>query len=49
MFKRELKEAGVLMIKWILGAVNEADIFAKNLDGPTVYSPAMHQGLHRRN
>jgi hypothetical protein len=34
-FLRELKEAGVLVIKWILGAVNEADIFTKNLDGPT--------------
>ncbi len=34
-FLRELKEAGVLMIKWIAGAVNEADIFTKNLDGPT--------------
>jgi hypothetical protein len=34
-FLRELKEAGVLVIKWILGAVNEADIFTKNLDGST--------------
>jgi hypothetical protein len=34
-FLRELKEAGVLVIKWIAGAVNEADIFIKNLDGPT--------------
>jgi hypothetical protein len=33
-FLRELKEIGVLVIKWILGAVNEADIFTKNLDGP---------------
>jgi hypothetical protein len=33
-FLRELKEAGVLVIKWIAGAVNEAYIFAKNLDGP---------------
>jgi hypothetical protein len=32
-FLRELKEAGVLMIKWIAGAVNEVDIFTKNLDG----------------
>jgi hypothetical protein len=31
---RELKEARVLVIKWIAGAVNEADIFTKNLDGP---------------
>jgi hypothetical protein len=34
-FLRELKEDGVLVIKWIAGAVNEADIFTKNLDGPT--------------
>ena len=33
-FLRELKEAGILAIKWIAGAVNEADIFTKNLDGP---------------
>ncbi len=35
MFLRELKEASVLVIKWIAGAVNEADIFTKNLDGLT--------------
>jgi hypothetical protein len=34
-FLRELKEACVLVIKWIAGAVNEADIFTKNPDGPT--------------
>jgi hypothetical protein len=34
-FLRELNEAGVLVIKWILEAVNKADIFTKNLDGPT--------------
>jgi hypothetical protein len=34
-FLRELKETGVLVIKWISGAVNEADIFTKNLDEPT--------------
>jgi hypothetical protein len=33
-FLRELKVAGVLVIKWIADAVNEADIFTKNLDGP---------------
>ncbi len=33
-FLRELKKAGVLVIKWIAGAVNEADIFTKNSDGP---------------
>jgi hypothetical protein len=35
LFLREPKEADVLVIKWIAGAVNEADIFTKNLDGPT--------------
>jgi hypothetical protein len=35
-FLRELKEAGVLVIKWVADAVNEADIFTKNMDGPTV-------------
>ncbi len=34
-FLKELIKAGVLVIKWILGAVNEADIFTKNLNGPT--------------
>ncbi len=34
LFLRELKEASVLVMKWIAGAVNEADIFTKNLDGP---------------
>jgi hypothetical protein len=34
-FLSKLKEASVLVIKWIAGAVNEADIFTKNLDGPT--------------
>jgi hypothetical protein len=34
-FLRELKEAGVLVIKLIAGAVNEADIFTMNLDGLT--------------
>ena len=33
-FLRELKEAGVLMVKWIPGSLNEADIFTKNLSGP---------------
>ena len=33
-FLRELKDVDVLVIKWIAGAVNEADIFTKNLDGP---------------
>jgi hypothetical protein len=34
-FLREPEKAGVLVIKRIAGAVNEADIFTKNLDGPT--------------
>jgi hypothetical protein len=33
-FLRELKEAKVLVVKWIPGSENEADIFTKNLDGP---------------
>ena len=32
---RELKEAGVLQIKWIKSENNSADLFTKNLDGPT--------------
>ncbi|MEM9078894.1 MAG: Ty1/Copia family ribonuclease HI [Bacteroidota bacterium] len=32
---RELKEAGILQIKWIKSQDNCADIFTKNLDGPT--------------
>jgi hypothetical protein len=35
MFLRELKKTIVLVIKWIAGAVNEADIFTKNLGGST--------------
>jgi len=33
-FLRELKEAKVLVVKWIVGSENEADMFTKNLDGP---------------
>ncbi len=33
-FLKELKEAKVLVVKWIPGSENEADIFTKNLDGP---------------
>jgi hypothetical protein len=33
-FLQELKEAKVLVVKWIPGLENEADIFTKNLDGP---------------
>jgi hypothetical protein len=38
---RELKEASVLVTKWIAGAVNEAHIFTKKLDGPTFQRYAM--------
>jgi hypothetical protein len=33
-FLQELKEAKVLVVKWIPGSEKEADIFTKNLDGP---------------
>jgi hypothetical protein len=33
-FLGELKEAKVLVVKWIPGLENETDIFTKNLDGP---------------
>jgi hypothetical protein len=33
-FLQELKEAKVLVVKWIQGSENEIDIFTKNLDGP---------------
>ena len=33
-FLRELKEAGTLLVKWIPGLLNEANIFTKNLPGP---------------
>jgi hypothetical protein len=33
-FLQELMEAKVLVVKWIPGSENEADIFTKNLDGP---------------
>jgi hypothetical protein len=31
---QELKEATVLVLKWLPGSENEADIFTKSLDGP---------------
>jgi hypothetical protein len=34
-FPQELKEAGILMIKWIASTTNKANIFTKNLDGST--------------
>jgi hypothetical protein len=33
-FLQELKEAKVLVVKWIPGSENGAGIFTKNLDGP---------------
>jgi hypothetical protein len=33
-FLRELKEAEQLIVNWIPGSENNADMFAKNLDGP---------------
>ena len=39
---RELKEAGVLEIKWIKGEDNCADLFTKNLDGA---SYAKHESV----
>ena len=33
-FLQELKEEGILIVKWTPGATNAADIFATNLDGP---------------
>ena len=34
LFMRELKEQGILEIKWKAGALNPADLFTKNLGGP---------------
>jgi hypothetical protein len=34
-YVRELKEAGVIQVKWLQGAENPVDLFTKNLDGPT--------------
>jgi hypothetical protein len=31
---KSLREQKVLVVKWILGSENEADIFTKNLDRP---------------
>ena len=33
-FLRELKEEGILIVKWTPGATNVADLFTKNLAGP---------------
>ena len=34
-FLRELKEEGVLEIRWIKGGDNSSDLFTKNVDGMT--------------
>ena len=34
-FMRELKEQGILEVKWISGRDNEVDMFTKNLHGIT--------------
>jgi hypothetical protein len=34
-FMRELKEQGILEVKWISETDNEVDMFTKNLDGTT--------------
>ena len=33
-FLRELKEDGMLLVRWIPTSENEADLFTKKLDGP---------------
>ena len=33
-FLRELKESKQLIVNWIQGSENNADMFTKNLDGP---------------
>jgi hypothetical protein len=35
MFLHELKEEGIINVKWIPGKTYDADLFTKNLDGPT--------------
>jgi hypothetical protein len=34
-FLRELKEQGLIVTEWISGDNNPADLFTKNLQGPT--------------
>jgi hypothetical protein len=36
-YVRELKEAGIIEIKWMQGTENPVDLFTKNLDGPTFH------------
>jgi hypothetical protein len=45
-FLLELKEAGVLVIKWISGSTKEADVFTKIW---MACIPEVHQDLHGRN
>jgi hypothetical protein len=33
-FLRDLKEEGIIEVKWIAGDDNSADLFTKNLQGP---------------
>ena len=33
-FLRELKESGILIVKWIAGVDNDSNMFTKNLNGP---------------
>jgi hypothetical protein len=40
-FLRELKEEGIIHVKWIPTGENSADLFTKNLDGPTFLKNAM--------
>jgi hypothetical protein len=43
-FLRELKEAKQLVVNWIPGLMNSADMFTKNLDGP-LFMPYSEQFL----
>jgi hypothetical protein len=36
-FLRELKEEGIVNVEWIPTAENSADLFTKNLPGPSFY------------
>ena len=41
-YVRELKEAGIIEVKWISGEENPPDLFTKNLDGPSYQTYADH-------
>ena len=46
-FLRELKESKQLIVNWIPGDTNKADMFTKNLDGPRFKKYAeMHLDEH---